>query len=288
MKPRLAILGAGHVAQTLARLWVDQGLVEITWIANRSLASAQQAQQFIGQGRAVDDLVALTPSDLILIGCPDDHVVTCANQLANCHELQGVSVFHCSGALSSEQLSSLVEKGAYTASVHPVKSFAEPAQSIKTFVGTFCGIEGDAPAIAFLEPLFEKIGGRCFALNAQHKTLYHAASVMACNYLVALEAVSLQLYQAAGLEQALAQQLMQPLVEGTVKQFFQLGAVQALTGPIARGDQAVVQQQLQKVTSLDSQWGELYRLLGQQALELAKTRGKLNAEQLQGLAQILR
>jgi len=174
-------------------------------------------------------------------------------------------------------------QGAAIASVHPVKSFADQQAAYENFAGTFCGMEGDAAALAVLEPLFKAIGGEPFRLNAAHKTLYHAASVMACNYVVALQALSLKLLAQAGLEQAQAQALLQPLVTETVHNVFQYGPTQALTGPIARGDSKVVAQQLQALQHWHAPTAQLYQLLGQEALQLAQARGDLDVEQIEKL-----
>jgi hypothetical protein len=65
---------------------------------------------------------------------------------------KGAVVFHCSGAKASTELDALRRAGALVASVHPVRSFADPAAVAADFDGTFCGVEGDAAALALLLP----------------------------------------------------------------------------------------------------------------------------------------
>ena len=284
---RLNIIGCGHVGQTLGYLWQRSGSLQIGNVLNSSPASAQQAVQFMGAGQAVDHITAMKNADFYLIGCPDNHIQACAEQLAASGLVQaGQTVFHCSGAMSSALLDSVRQQGAQVASLHPVKSFADPARAIQSFAGTWCGLEGDAPALGLLEPLVQAIGGQAFNIHSEHKILYHAASVMACNYLVALEEMSMQTFAVAGVERELAQQILQPIVQDTVNNLFALDTAQALTGPIARGDHQVVGKQLRAMQDWRANYADTYRLLGEQALQLARQRGKASSADLEQIAEL--
>lgn len=285
---RLNIIGCGHVGQTLARLWFLHDCVQIGDILNTSLASSQAATGFIGAGRAVAELEAMQPAEIHLLGCPDKELERCGAALAGSGLLRpGDVVFHCSGALSSRLLQPAHLYGAWVASVHPVKSFAEVDRAVASFSPTFCGVEGDPLAEVVLSPLFAAIGGIPFAIDPSKKTLYHAASVLACNYLVALQELSIQTFTEAGVGRELAMQILQPIVQETVSNVFALGTAQALTGPIARGDYPVVGRQLAALQAWQPAAGELYRLLGQQALALAGQRGKANPADLMQVSALL-
>jgi len=287
-KPSLNIIGCGHLGQTLAHLWAQADVVTIAQVLNSSLLSSQAAVNFIGQGQSLSSIAEMQPADLYLLGCPDKALENCCNVLVEANVLTaGDIVFHCSGAIASEILLPLKEQGALIASVHPIKSFAEPQQAILSFHPTYCGVEGDETALAVLTPLFVQIGGIPFQINAEQKTLYHAASVFACNYLVALQNVSLRAFAQAGVEEALALKILQPIVQETVSNIFKLGPAAALTGPIARGDAAVVAKQLAALQLNQPDDAELYRLLGLEALDLACQRQKTPNEYLQQVAKVL-
>lgn len=284
----LSILGCGHLGQTLAHLWVKAGLVELGQVLNTSLASSQAAVSFIGAGEAIGCLAEMQAADIYLLACPDKVLETCCNDLAQAKVIRtGAIVFHCSGAIASSVLRPLQEQGASIASVHPIKSFAQPQQAVLSFQPTYCGVEGDAAALDVLEVLFERIGGISFKIEAQQKTIYHAASVVACNYLVALQSISLRAFAQAGVEQALALKILQPIVHDTVANIFKLGPVAALTGPIARGDAEVVAKQFTALQAALPFEAEIYRLLGLEALNLAQQKNKTPAEYLQQVAQVL-
>lgn len=269
----LAIIGAGKLGQTLGRLWSAGGVLRLQDVLNRSLPSAQRAVAFIGAGRAVDAWPALRTADIYLIATPDDRIAASCDALAQAGLLNdGSTVFHCSGAQPSSALQAASARGAAVASVHPIRSFAAPAEVVKNFAGTWCGMEGDARALALLAPAFSAIGARTVAIDAGAKIHYHAGAVFACNYLVTLIDIARQSYMRAGIDMDTALQMMAPLVRETVENIFRLGPAAALTGPIARGDMGTAEKQRQAVATADPAHGELYAQFMQLTHALAARR----------------
>ena len=82
---------------------------------------------------------------LIWITVPDDAIAAVATELAAQQEWSGRTVFHSSGALTSDALQPLRAKGARVASVHPGMTFV--ARSVPSLKGVPFGIEGDAAAL---------------------------------------------------------------------------------------------------------------------------------------------
>lgn len=273
MPPQLSIIGSGHVARTLGRLWHGGRCVLLRDVLSRSAENAQAACDFIGAGRALHDYGALTQADIYLIATPDDQIADCCERLAGSGRIvPGTVVFHCSGALSASALAAASDRGAVVASMHPIRSFALPEQVAASFAGTWCGMEGDAPALAVVTPLFAAIGARCIAVDPSAKTLYHAAAVFASNYLVTVLDVAVQAYGRAGIPENVALQIMEPLVRKTVDQVFDAGTAAALSGPIARGDMATVERQAQALSAWKEAHGSLYNYLAQATGQLARRR----------------
>lgn len=285
---RMNIIGAGHVGQSLGRLWSEAGLLKIGEVLNTSLESAKTAAAFMQAGTAIDSIESMQEADIYCIGCPDTYIESCCERLSSSDLLvEGAIVFHCSGALRSELLLSAKTQGAYIASLHPVKSFAEPASVVEQFSGAYCALEGDEVAVSVLSKLIERIEARPFRIDPAHKAIYHAASVMACNYLVALQEVSIQALNKAGVDRVQAMQILHPLVAGTVNNIFAQGTVDALSGPIARGDRAVVEHQLTALQAWQPDLAQLYQQLGLETVKLARQQGKLDSESLDRIDEIL-
>ncbi|MEH6459044.1 Rossmann-like and DUF2520 domain-containing protein [Chitinimonas sp. JJ19] len=279
----LNLIGPGRLGRSLTRLWHDAGILTLQGVAGRRPAMVDEAIAFIGAGQAMT-LANLPAADFTLLATPDDALPDIVAQLLQVGVLAADSVvLHASGALGSEVLAPLRSAGVWVASVHPLKSFAQPAQAIQDFAGTWCGCEGDAIALARLAPLFDGLGAHRFGIAAQHKTLYHAGAVLACNDLVALMEAALRCMAAAGVPREQAWPALRPLVQGTLANLDRLGTQAALTGPIARGDNQTVARQLAATQALDPAVAQAYRSLGQLALQLAQ----LDASQHQALAALL-
>ena len=270
MTATLNIVGGGHVGRALGRLFYRRGLFEVQDVLTRSQASAQAAVDFIGAGRAVASPEALRPACVWMLAVSDDRIGELARQLAARGDWQGTVVFHCSGAKASTDLEPLRAAGAVVASVHPVRSFADPRQVAEAFDGTFCGVEGDADALAVLNPAFAGIGARVVAIDASAKTVYHAASVFASNYLTTVLDAALRAWQAAGIPEDVARELARPLATETLANVFRLGPETALSGPIARGDAATVARQQAAVEEWDPATGVLYEALAGATWDLAR------------------
>lgn len=270
MAPTLNLVGAGHVGRALGRLFASKGAFTIQDVLTRSDAGAQEAVAFIGAGRACGGMAQLRPAQMWMLAVGDDAIAPACAALAQAHPLEGAVVFHCSGAKASGELAAAREAGALVASVHPVRSFADPAAVAADFAGTFCGIEGDAAALALLEPAFTTIGARLVHIDPAAKTVYHAAAVFASNYLVTVVDAALRAYAAAGVPEDVARELARPLATEALANVFRIGPAAALSGPVARGDFATVARQQDAVTRWDPATGRLYEALVAPTADLAR------------------
>lgn len=284
--PTLNIIGCGRVGRTLARLWRERGVFAIGDVNDHTPDKSRAAAGFIGGGKACAEVAAMRAADLWLLAPPDDRIAACCGELSAAAALAtGNIVFHCSGALPSGVLSTASARGAQVASVHPLKTFADPALAIQTFAGTSCAAEGDSAALVILKSAFERIGATVFEIDAAAKTLYHAASVIVCNDLTALLETGALCFEKAGIPRGDAMRMMEPLVRETLDNVFALGTVRALTGPVARGDVDVVRRQL---AALDPRSAAVYRSLGVIAVHIARAQGKADAAALAAIAALLR
>ncbi len=232
----LVVIGAGKVGQVLARRLHEAAQFSVLAVVNRSVSSAMSALAFIGAGQVCPSIADLPEADSYLLAVSDDQLGVVAQALPDTLNLQGKLIWHCSGALPASHLNCLAERGALLASCHPVRSFAESNEAYANFAGTLCACEGAAAALARLQPALSAAGAQVFELAAEHKALYHAAAVMANNYLVSLLDSAAQTYQAAGISAELANRLTLSLAQQGMHNLQQLGSARALTGPVARGD----------------------------------------------------
>ena len=271
----LNIIGAGKVGKSLGRLFAQNQVFRIAQIYNLHPEKSKEARDFIGQGQTLVNIEELRPADVTMIAVPDDVMGPMTECLLKFQALRAGSIlFHCSGAKSSKdwlgQCPNMLELGLQVASVHPVRSFADPMSVCNHFAGTICSAEGDQQALAILIPAFTAIGAKMVTIDPDNKLLYHAASVFASNYLVTLMDTAISAYCAAGIDQQLAQQMAKSLASNSLENAFAIGTQKALTGPIKRGDMQMVMAQAERVQQWDAVQGNLYQAFIQPTLGLAQ------------------
>ncbi len=290
--PRLNVIGAGKLGRTLARLFSDAGLVTMGAIYNRKIESSRSAQTFIGAGRVISHIEELAdqPAELWMIATPDDAIRDCAEQLATLKtkdwDWKNTTIFHGSGLKTALELAALQNLGSSVASAHPAHSFASPQRSLSNFSATVCTLEGDDSAITVLDGLFSGIGGLTTTLQPEAKALYHAATVMASNYLIALIGASETLLEKAGIDNALASAILSPLMRQSLENGLTVGAANALTGPLARGDIETLQAHLAAITETAPDLRNTYTTMGRQALKLAQQNNNLNQKVLTAMQKL--
>ena len=284
---RYAIVGCGRVGITWARHLAVVGGVPVGF-ASRRRTSAQTAAEAAGGGKVCEVLGELPEADLVLVTTPDSRIEEVGRELADAEVLApGTVVLHCSGALGSDILAALREGQAHIGSLHPLQSFAAPDSDPNPFEGIVLAGEGDPSALALAEDLAGRFEARFIRLPAGTKSLYHAAAVVASNYLVTLMGVALEMLAVCGLSGRDAFAVLEPLTRGTLKNIGRLGIPEALTGPIARGDAATIERHCRDLAVQRPELLRFYRLLGEQTLELAKARGEIDAAAIEALQSLL-
>ena len=271
----LNIIGAGRVGMTLGHLFARYEVFNILQILNTQKDRSLMASAFIAQGEAITDFHFLKPADVTMLCVPDDAFDPVVDSLIEVNALKRDSIlFHCSGAKSSQDLitqnPALLALNLEVASVHPVRSFADPRIAAEAFKDTICSVEGSDLAQTVLTAAFEKIGAKIIRITAEHKLLYHAGSVFASNYLVTLMDTAIAAYRAAGIDADTASQMAHSLALGSLNNVFKIGTSAALTGPIKRGDMQTVVKQAAQVSAWDQNQGQLYQAFIQPTLNLAK------------------
>jgi predicted short-subunit dehydrogenase-like oxidoreductase (DUF2520 family) len=244
---RFVIIGAGRVGTAVAHLLESRG-EKVAAVASRSPESLERARRYVRAELFTQDVVKAGKSgNVILVTTPDDLIEDTCLALSSGGALKkGDRVVHMSGALGLDILSSAEERGAKTACIHPLQTFADVKGAIKRLPGSVFAVTArDREMSRWAEELVRKLGGEPVPLAEEHKVLYHIGAVVACNLLVALEHAAELAYQEIGMEESRALKALMPLIEGTVENLKRLGTGGALTGPVARGDIGVLRRHLE-------------------------------------------
>ncbi len=288
MRPKVAIVGCGIVGPALGKLLSQQGYA-IVGVASRRLSSAERAARFIGIDSYTDNPSSITrDASIILITTPDSVIRAVCETIAHYGGFSPDSIVcHCSGALSSEILSSAWACGAYVASLHPLQSFASVENAVKVIPESYFSFEGDKEAIPVLRQIVRDLGGKEIEISREGKALYHAAASVASNFLITLVDLAINICGMIGISRTDALSALLPLIRGTVRNIEEVGIPAALTGPIARGDVEIVKSHLATLGARDPRICHLYRVLAIYTVDAAVAKGTLGEDRAEEIRLLL-
>jgi predicted short-subunit dehydrogenase-like oxidoreductase (DUF2520 family) len=219
------------------------------------------------------------PRAIVFLTVPDAAVASLAGEVASAGDIPASVAFaHSSGALGLSALGPLAA-GHDLGSFHPLQSFPRPRPP-EAFRGSLVAIDATAATLrGRLERLARDLGAKPRGVAEADRVIYHAAAVFASNYLVALAGEAVDLLGTIGWSEREAVSGLIPLMKGALDEVARRGPTAALTGPIRRGDVETVTRHLEALAGLDAgssrgpRKADVYRMLGQIALEIAARRG---------------
>ena len=137
------------------------------------------------------------------------------------------------------------------------------------FAGAGAAVAGSTPrALDTARTLARLLGMQAVEIEDADRGAYHAAASIASNFLVTLEDAAERLLATTGAPRS----ILVPLVRAAVENWATLGGRDALTGPIARGDEATVRRQRAAVADRTPEILELFDAM------VARTRASPPAE----------
>jgi pantoate--beta-alanine ligase len=231
-----AIVGRGRLGTALAAALTEAGL-SVTGPLGRGADAAG--------------------AEAVLLCVPDGEIAAAAD-----HIPPGPLVGHCSGALGVDVLGERESFG-----LHPLMTVTAAGAE---FAGAGCAVAGStARALAAAHALARCLGMRPVEIADRDRAAYHAAASVASNFLVTLEAAA----ERIGATTGAGRDLLAPLVRATVENWASQGPTGALTGPIARGDEATVQRQRDAVAARAPDLLPLFDALADATRRLARPAG---------------
>ena len=249
----VCIVGPGRLGTALAtQLQRNYDCVDTIVARHSSIAKAiALAEKIDATAKEIDS--ADFEQTVTWLCVPDSAIAPVAKSLAQRREWRGKIVIHSSGALSSDELHALREKGAAVGSVHPMMTFAPEATT--QLAGVVFALEGDHKAVEASRRLVSSLHGSEFVIAKENKILYHAFGSFLAPLLLTTLTTAEKIGTQAGVPPKLIRSAMQRIVGQTVDNYFKLGADASFTGPFIRGDVGVVQKHL---AALDDTQREAY------------------------------
>jgi len=285
MAGTLAIIGAGRVGRALGRRLRELGW-KIGVVVTSNQPSARKAVRSIGAGHGYAQLTRqVLTTQVILITTPDRELAQVADELARIggEELQGKIVLHTSGAVSSAVLEPVARCGAATGSMHPLQTFS--GVGIPPLDGKVFAIEGESGAVRVARQIARSLGAIPVHIEGARKPLYHGAGAMAAGSVLALMEAATRLMVSAGMKRREAVRALLPLTRQVLDNFERLGPRAAWTGPLSRGDFAVVAKHLQAMQDFSPEFPEAYSAVNRLAARVLAPNSAAMLDALEKVAQ---
>jgi predicted short-subunit dehydrogenase-like oxidoreductase (DUF2520 family) len=204
------IIGPGRAGTSLALALTNRG-----W----------EVAPMLGRGDTLTHAARDVP--LLFIATPDTVIPEIA---ALVEPVESTVVAHLSGSLGLDVLAPHPR----TAALHPLVSLPNPDRGSKRLVGAWFAVAGDP----LVRDVAEALYGRAFTVADEHRAAYHAGASIAANHLVALLGQVERIAELAGVPR----EAYFDLARETMENVADLGASEALTGPVARGDEATIRR----------------------------------------------
>ncbi len=249
--PDWVILGTGRVGRTLLLLADKLGVeVAFSWSKSRSiddLGKANEHLHYIGELPKSADYT----NRIVFISVVDDAISIVASQLAE--KLNSAAcVIHLSGLLTSAVLRNAgVERPC--ASMHPVVAVSDPHLALELLPTIFWSIEGDDEAREIGKNVLAGVQVEPVVIAPETKPLYHAAAVFSAGHIISLIDAAISVAMEAGLNRSDARRMLLPLAHSALNNLDNKTTVKALTGPLSRGDQDVIQVHKKALEGLNSE-----------------------------------
>lgn len=278
-KPRIAIVGAGNFAGALAAA-LHTAEYKVEQIISRGRAASLQRARRLGRevgALAITSVKAQIQAEIVWFCVPDAAIASATRSLTAAAHWKGKVALHSSGALTSDELGVLRQRGAAVASVHPLMTFVRGSRPPLAEVPF--AIEGDGKAVRAARAIVQDLHGQAFSIQKRHKEMYHAWGMFASPLLTALLAASENVAFAAGVSRTAARKRTLPILRQTLSNYARLGASGSFSGPIARGDVETVRKHLRVLEKIPGA-REVYVALARAALRDLPARNRATLEKV--------
>lgn len=216
--------------------------------------------------RVMADVVAwdepLPDADLVVLAVRDDAIREVCERVA---PQTTAPVVHLSGMAT---LDTLAAARGPRGSFHPLQTLPTPDAGAAQLRGAGVAIAATTDELAStLRRLAASLEMVPFEVPEERRALYHAAAAASANFVVTALVVAHRLYEAAGIDPAVAARLTETVVANS----YALGPAESLTGPIARGDVGTVRAHLAAIAESAPDVLESFRALAAETARVAGT-----------------
>jgi predicted short-subunit dehydrogenase-like oxidoreductase (DUF2520 family) len=241
----VAIIGSGNVSWHYTQKLLEHSSTFKITIHHRSRLDAVWSQLETFQPTASSKIDEHT--DVVIIAVSDHSLPEVVNQ----YEIpQSASVVHTAGSISLNAINTFHNRGV----IYPLQTLKK-GYKVENIPLLF--ESSSEKAKNSIDQLAQKIGTTSSYANSDQRKHIHLAAVFASNFINHQLAIVERLTK----EMSLDLELFKPLVKETIRKAFDMGAVNAQTGPALRKDNNTLDAHMALLS--DNYEREVYRLLSQ-------------------------
>ncbi len=248
---KTVLIGAGNVATHLGRAVKSVGM-DVVQVWSRTLASARQLGEALGCSFTADIDEVVHDADLFIISVTDDALPGVIQAL--CPSRRDAVFVHTAGSMPMDCFSGYADSYGV---LYPMQTFSKAKEIDFRKVPVFVEASNDETMNA-VKGFAEKITDSVYRLDSEGRKWLHLAAVFACNFSNYCCSVAYDMLQKRGIPFS----VMMPLVAETAGKLSTLTPREAQTGPAARGDVKLMEEQ-EKLLACDDNLAQIYRLVSQ-------------------------
>jgi Uncharacterized conserved protein len=266
---KFVLVGAGKVGTSLTGALVSKGWQCAAVVHTHSRVDIDYKVRRILASKVVPiESLKDIDYDVMIISVKDDFIGSVVqklmvNSIAN---WEGKFVFHTSGTLGLDSLYMIEKMGGAVGSLHPMAPFPNKYDVSRAF-GIYYDFLGSPSAERVVRAMVKLLDSKIIVLKSTDQKIFlHIASVFSSNFVtILLLAAENIMSEKCGI--AKSKEILNPIVSSSVQNFFRMNGIEALTGPLVRGDTNVVKSHL-KFLENEPDILQLYKSVSKLGIEL--------------------
>jgi predicted short-subunit dehydrogenase-like oxidoreductase (DUF2520 family) len=247
------LIGAGNVATHLGMALKTNG-IEVLQVYSRTGKSAGALAQKLDCYCTTDINKILPHADLYIFSVSDDAL----EDLLNGFIIENAFVVHTSGSLNMDILKG---RNLRYGVLYPLQTFSKKVKLSFSNI-PLCIEAQDDEHLMLLMKLGRKISRKIEHITSPQREALHIAAVFACNFTNHMFAIADEVLQ----KENLSFDLLQPLLDETLRKVKTNKPADVQTGPAVREDHAIMQKHLENLSALPA-YQKIYTFISQSILE---------------------
>ncbi len=237
---KVILLGSGNVATHLFQAFSKASEVEVVQVFSRTISKD------FPESIQTSDFSQISEADVYIICVSDNAIASVSNQL----QFENRLVVHTSGSTDFNVLNAKNKRGVF----YPLQTFTKNKVVDFTEI-PICLETENLSDYEILEKLANSISNSVTKIDGKQRKALHVSAVFVCNFTNHLYQIGNEICEANNIPF----QILQPLIEETVKKIKSLSPQDAQTGPAVRNDSKTIEKHIDFLT--DENQKEIYKIL---------------------------